>query len=56
MSNDKLDIIHTEELQTINYIKASTSEEVREIVNELKKEFPKRLNAMRNEMLNRAQN
>jgi|GEM_PF-6212315 len=49
------DIIHTEEFQTINYIKASTSEEVREIVRELNKEFPKKLNAMRKEMLNQTQ-
>ncbi|MFZ4729033.1 MAG: hypothetical protein ACOYMQ_10290 [Pseudanabaena sp.] len=55
MSDKKLDIIHIEECQAINYIKASTSEEVREIVRELETEFRKRLNAMRKEMLNQTQ-
>lgn len=55
MLDEKLDIIHTEELQIINYIKASTSEEVREIVNELKKEFSKKLITMRKEILNLTQ-
>ena len=47
MLDKNLDVMHKNEVQTLNYINASRSEKVRKIVSELEKEFPRRLHATR---------
>jgi len=46
MPNEHTDIIYTLKK---TYIEAATSEDIRKIVNDLKKEFSRKLNALRKE-------
>ena len=54
MLDKKLGIVHTEKLQATNYIKASTSEEVRKEAQKLDREFFRKSVEMRKEIENRA--
>jgi len=47
MPNEHTDIIYTLKK---TYIEAATSEDIRKIVNDLKKEFSRKLNALRKEL------
>jgi|LakMenEpi03Aug12_release.lakeMendotaPanAssembly.Ray.scaffolds.fasta_scaffold47262_5 hypothetical protein len=43
MLDNNLNVMHKNEVQTLNYINASRSEKVRNIVSGLEREFPRRL-------------
>jgi hypothetical protein len=47
MLDNNLNVMHKNEVQTLNYINASMSEKVRNIGSGLEREFPRRLHATR---------